>query len=263
VRTLLGVLFLVLVAALVASSFFGDSAGKRQPVIVGGYQFEPFVGPQDGVSRDFVGLLNNVQDRYDFTFREITAPERYGAMARAQIDMILFEEAVWGWDDQPVQVDVTVPILSGAEVLVGRAGEFRGNLLYSALKTRRLALTIGYHYGFADFNADQAYLRTNFNVVFAEHQRDTLNLLLAGEADIAVLNEAFLERAYTADPSLRAALVQADRHDQDYSLPIMVRRDGPVTAAELNGILTEMRRTGQLTTFFNFKGLGRFVLPAE
>lgn len=262
-RTLLSVVFLAAVIAVVVSSIVRDGSTDRQIVVVGGYQFEPFVSPQDGVSREFIDLLNNVQDTYEFKFRNITAPERYGAMARGQIDMILFEEAVWGWGEQPVQVDVTAPILSGAEVLVGRAGEFRGNLLYTALKNRRLALTTGYHYGFADFNADPDYLRANFNVIFADHQHDTLSLLLAGKADIAVLNEAFLERAYSADPSLRALLVQADRHDQDYALPIMVRRNGPVTAAALNGILTEMRRTGQLTTFFNFQGLGRFVLPGE
>lgn len=259
-RFILGILGVI---AVVFFLLMERQTETRQPVIVGGYQFEPFVGPHDGVARDFVSLLNKIQDRFVFTFREIPAPQRYTLMAGGEIDMILFEEAVWGWQERSIPVAVTAPILSGAEVLVGRAGEFEGDLLYEALNTRRLALTRGYHYGFAGFNADPAYLESHFSVVFADHQRRTLQLLLEGKADIAVLNEAFLERAYTADPSLRAALTRAERRDQVYSLPIMVRLGGPFSLADMNRMLADMRRTGQLINFFNFQGLGRFVLPGE
>lgn len=259
-RYILGILGVIAVGALL---LMGRPAETRQTVVVGGYQFEPFVGPYDGVSGEFVGLLNKTQNRFDFTFQEIPASQRYALMASGEIDMILFEQSIWGWQEQGAAVAVTPPILSGAEVLVGRAGEFEGDLLYEALETRRLALTRGYHYGFADFNADPAYLEAHFSVIFADHQRDTLTLLLEGKADIAVLNEAFLERAYMADPSLRAALTQAKRHDQDYSLPIMVRVGGPVSLSGINQMLADMRRTGQLANFFTFQGLGRFVLPGE
>ncbi|SDE69504.1 extracellular solute-binding protein, family 3 [Kordiimonas lacus] len=257
--------FLVLFWVWVISA--GGVAAADQPsgptrVIVGGYPFEPFVEENAGVSVAFTAFLNDMQKDYLFAYRQIPARRRYEQMSEGRIDMIFFEMPVWGWQDRMEQVEATPVLLSGAEVMVARTGDAMaagGEAYFGDLSARKLALTLGYHYGFADYNADPEYLKARFDVVFSDSQRHSLRQLLAGGADIAIVNNAFLARQMRLYPELEQDLLVSMTPDQRYDLPLLVRRGGPISAAEMTDLLTRLSKSGALQTFFTEEGLDRFL----
>lgn len=52
--------------------------------------------------------------------------------------------------------------LQDAELFVARAEPGRGQANFKSLAGKRLALIHGYHYAFADFNADPRFLAVNY-----------------------------------------------------------------------------------------------------
>ncbi len=118
-----------------------------------------------------------------------------------------------------------------------------------------MALTLGYHYAFAGFNANQDYLRENFTVQFAPKQRTALKYLLKGRADVALASEIFLHSEYLRDSELEQQLLIADHADQFYELPILVRKDGPIDADNFNKLLDGLAACDCLAPFFASYGL--------
>lgn len=209
----------------------------------------------------FTAFLNDMQKDYLFAYREIPARRRYEQMSEGRIDMIFFEMPVWGWEDRAAAVEATPVLLTGAEVMVARAADAagQGEAYFQNLRERRLALTLGYHYGFANFNADPDYLKSNFDVVFSNSQRVSLRQLIAGGADIAIVNNAFLARELRLEPALEQKLMVSSTPDQRYDLPILVRRSGPVSAKAMTDLLARLHSSGALQTFFTEQGLDRFL----
>lgn len=230
------------------------------PVIVGGYQFEPFVEETGGVTKDLIAFLNAEQSDYEFRFLAIPARRRYDLIREGKLDLLMFEMAVWGWQDMANQIETTAPLLDGQEVFVARGDNPVGASVFNNPTARRLALTIGYHYGFADFNADPNFLKNHFDVVFAEYQRHTLRHVLAGTADVALVNNAFLERTLIREPELRSQLITSPKSDQHYELPLLIRRGGPLSADRMAAILSRLNTEKKLRPFFENQGLGRFLI---
>lgn len=252
---------LVFGLAMVAASEAGAESRERQTVIVGGYQFEPFVDVTGGVAPKFLQLLNDRQDQFEFRFLEIPARRRYSLMQAGKVDMILFEMLAWGWEDKAALVAVTPPLLSGAEVFISRAEDYRQDpQIFERLQSKKLALTLGYHYGFAGFNANPDFLKKTYDVVLSDFQRYTLRHVLVGSADLAVVNEAFLERAFIQAPDLRYRLKVSPKPDQQYRLPVMVRKNGPISEADVVALLHQLEKSGELRAFFEAEGLGKFLM---
>ncbi|MEX0300270.1 MAG: hypothetical protein AB3N28_14445, partial [Kordiimonas sp.] len=118
-----------------------------------------------------------------------------------------------------------------------------------------MALTLGYHYAFADFNANQDYLREHFKVLFAPKQRTALKYLLKGRADVALASEIFLHAEYLRDSDLEQKLLISDQADQFYELPILVRKGGPIDVVTFNQLLDGLAACDCLAPFFASYGL--------
>lgn len=235
-------------------------AGMRQSVVVGGYQFEPFVEGDYGVSPNFAALLNENQTEFLFEFMHIPAKRRYEQLVDGKVDMLFFEMPVWGWAKVASHVDTSPPILSGREVLVSRASHQLGEAVFRDLTERRIAVTFGYHYAFLGFNTESETIRARYEVVFANQQRFTLRHMLMGNADIAIVNDIFLRQAISTDPGLADRVMVAPFADQNYELPILLRKGGPVSAEALSSLLTTMNAKGILKSFFEREGLGDFFI---
>ena len=243
------------------SALLADDAPVR--VRVGGYQFEPFVEGEKGVSIAFVKFLNARQNRYVFEFVEIPARRRYELLADGKIDMVFFEMPLWGWTDIAGKVETTTPLVRGSDVMVSREDHPLGSQVFDELQKRKIAVTFGYHYGFSGFSADPDHIRTKFNVIFAKTQRHALKHVLTGNADIAIVSDAFLDNETREQPALAATLRIADRVDQRYELPLLVRRMGPIGAGALNQILTEVIADGSFGRFLADEGLSGFSVVNE
>ncbi|TNE67728.1 MAG: transporter substrate-binding domain-containing protein [Alphaproteobacteria bacterium] len=232
---------------------------RADEVTVGGYQFEPFVDGDAGLTPDLIALLNSVQHKHHFNFLTIPSQRRYELMRTGKIDMVMFEMADWGWADEHVEVETTPAILSGHEAFVARRADWDTSQSPADRLKHRMALTLGYHYAFAGYNADQQFLKSRYDVVFAETQTKVLKHLVAGDVDIAIVSDLFLTTAMRTDPTLAAQVMAVSPPDQHYDLAFLTRTPGPVSAAELSGMLDSLKASGQLKAFFEARGLAQFL----
>lgn len=230
-------------------------------VTVGGYPFEPFVEGDAGITPAFIALLNERQSDYEFRFLPVPARRRYELLDRAVIDAVFFEMPAWGWRETHAdRIEVTAPILRGAELFVALEGSPLGDQLFELSPHRSVALTLGYHYAFADFNADQAHIRSLVTATFAERVSQTLRYLETGTVEVGVLSNIFLLREFQRRPALKGRLKVADHIDHEYALPLMVRRGGPVPRDTLAAMLRAMTADGSLKAFFKGYGLEDIVI---
>ncbi|WP_155860013.1 substrate-binding periplasmic protein [Kordiimonas gwangyangensis] len=219
------------------------------PVKVGGYQFEPFVEGSGGLSVAFAKFLSEQQAGYQFEFVKIPARRRYDLLVSGKIDMIFFELPLWGWSELADEIVTSTPLIKGQEVFVARRDNPLGRDVFDALHKRRIALTFGFHYAFAGLTSDPDEIRARYDVVFAQQQLYTLRHLISGNADLAVLNDLFLARQLETEPELGDVLRVGERVDQRYELPVLMRRNGPVSQRQMNDLLAKVMEDGRFARF--------------
>ncbi len=237
-----------------------DEAATAVVVKVGGYPFEPFVDGDDGVTPAFLGELNQRQSAFRFEFIPVPSQRRYELLRRGVVDAFFFEMPVWGWQAMAEDITTTRALLRGTEVFVVRRQDRLQEDIFRLSPERKVALTLGYHYAFADFRADQTYIGTKVDAVFGENIGQTLRYLRSGAADLAVLSDIFLYREFVRNPSLKEQLTLGPDPDQTYALPLLVRNAAPLSAAELDAILAAMHADGSLQAFFARFGLAGLLM---
>jgi len=260
---LLRLLSFLFALVVLGSPVTSQEASQKITVKVGGYDFEPFVEKEHGITPAFLTLLNELQDEYQFEFVHIPARRRYSTLTEGHIDAIFFEMPRWGWEDIRDQIEITKPLLRAKEAFYARADHPAGAEVFASLEDRKLALTLGFHYAFVDFNSDQAYIRERFNASFAPTQRVALRLTLAGSTDLVIMSDIFLYREYARNPALKNQLIRSPHADQSYALPLMVRKSGPVSVDYLEALVDTARKKGVLADFFKGYAIDRLMTPAQ
>ncbi len=223
----------------------------QTPVKVGGYVFPPFVdrvsvqNPEmAGLTLDLIQLFNRVQNDYQFEFVRTSPRRRYQDFEAGRFDQMFFESPAWGWDGYPVSS--TEVFLTGGEVYVARAVDGRGQEYFDDLSSRRIKGFLGYHYGFAGFNADPVYLRTHHNTDLTPTHRGNILSILRDRADVAVVTTAFLSRFQQDNPSLATDLLVSERLDQPYNHSLMIRQGVSPDVSAMNELLRQTHATGAL-----------------
>ncbi|MBS7661171.1 transporter substrate-binding domain-containing protein [Pseudomonas lalucatii] len=236
----------------------------EQRVAVGAYHFPPYVikpesASPGGLLPELLAALNQLQDQYRFELVATSVTRRYRDLEGGRFDLILFESPNWGWQDTEHEaLDLQV---EDAEVYVARAEPGRDQSYFDRLKGKRLALYSGYHYGFADFNADQQFLAEEFGAVLTYSHDSNLIMLLRGRADIAVITRSYLQLYQERHPERRSALLVSQRVDQVYQHHALFRRQAPLGPDAFAVLLRRLQEQGQLSSL-----LGRYYLvvsPAQ
>ena len=201
------------------------AADTRKVVRVGAYYFPPFVaeraGPPTGITAALADLLNRSQKTFRFELVRTTPSDRYADFEAGAFDALLFEEIAWGWGDR--QVVASKPYLTGGEVYVARAEPGRTQAYFSDVAKHSIAAIRGYHYGFADFEADPAKLMHRFRIWLGSSHRDNLQRVLDGASDIAVVSISYLRQQLLRHPDWQKSLLVSDKFDQRYAFTVVVR----------------------------------------
>lgn len=234
-----------LVGLLLAwASLFGTLHAAER-VAVGAYPFLPFAHNQSGLTYDLVDAMNRFQSEYEFHVVETSANRRYRDMAQGTYQIMLFESIKWGWDGE--QVDASKVFLQGdGEVFVARNGRGRGQLYFEDLASKHILAVTGYHYGFANFEADPTVLTQKYRITFSANAEISLRNLLAGRGDVAIITKSYLASYLLANPQAASQLLVADRLDQTYAHTALVRKGTRPSAQELDQLLERMRAAGVL-----------------
>ena len=107
-----------------------------------------------GLTADLVQAINAFQTDYRFRLVNTSANRRYRDMADDSFSVMFFENIKWGWDSK--LVDASKVFLQGdGEVYVAQAKPGRGQEYFDTLPDKHILAVVGYHYGFANFDADR------------------------------------------------------------------------------------------------------------
>jgi hypothetical protein len=225
-----------------------------QEVRVAAAYFPPYVFKAEQTQT--VGLLDQLvvalnQSQTDFKFVMVpTAPKRrYGNFQQQRIDLAFFENPGWGWQAiEHVALDMQ---LEDAEVFVARTEPGRDQHYFDTLKDKRLALYHGYHYAFADFNAEPEYLRKTFNATLTHSHDGNLLMVLRQRADIALVTRAYIGDFLERNQQYAGQLLISERADQRYRHHVLLRPGAPIKPEQFMAIYGALRENGQLEQIFS------------
>ncbi|WP_085577929.1 MULTISPECIES: ABC transporter substrate-binding protein [unclassified Pseudomonas] len=240
-----------LLAALACSVLPVEAA---QLVRVGAAHFPPYTirpenGADTGLLPQLVEALNRLQGDYQFVLVPTSIPRRFGDFEQGRIDMAIFENPEWGWKDIPhTSVDMG---LEDAEIFVAQQAPGRQQSYFADLGGKRLALYSGYHYEFANFNADPKYLAQNYNATLTYSHDSNLLMVLRGRADIALVTRSYLSDYLLRNEKVRGELLVSQRIDQIYHHYAILRPVAPITGETFGKLLQGLRDNGQMLKIFD------------
>ncbi|WP_188434360.1 substrate-binding periplasmic protein [Halopseudomonas salina] len=241
----------------------GASPVQAEPreVRVGGYIFPPFAeqsieGEWSGVTIDLIAQLNMVQQDYRFAFLPTSATRRYHDFDNERFDLMFFESPQWGWQDRDV-VSLRGPAVGG-EVFVAAAKPGRDQAYFADRSGKRVALFSGYNYAFAGYNPDKGYLRRKHNAIITFSHDSSLQMLLRGRVDLAVIPQGYLERYLDQNQQYRSQLLIASEPDQYYRHILIKREASEPPLAYMEQLLARLEEEGTMQML-----LSRYDLPGS
>ncbi|MGY2442008.1 substrate-binding periplasmic protein [Pseudomonas sp. SDO52101_S400] len=247
-RTAAGLMFAALAASWVIP------AQAVQVVRVGAAHFPPYTirpenGADTGLLPELVAALNSAQSDYRFELVPTSIPRRFGDFKEGRTDMAIFENPDWGWKDIPhTTVDMG---LEDAEIFVAQKEPGRQQNYFADLKGKRLALYSGYHYEFANFNADPKYLADTYNATLTYSHDSNLLMVLRGRADIALVTRSYLFDYLLRNEKVRDELLVSQRIDQIYHHYAILSPKAPITGEAFGKLLKGLRDNGQMLKIFD------------
>jgi ABC-type amino acid transport substrate-binding protein len=189
---------------------------------IGGYPFPPFVevvdGQPGGLTLDLIAATNKAQTRYRLDFVPTVADQRYAGLSGGKFDLILFESPDWGWPRGKI---ADLALREGSEIYVALALPGRDQGFFANLAERRIAIVSGFHYGFAGMETNGAALARRFDILETKEPGDSLQAVLDGEAEVAVLNDVFVKRLLAEVPEMAETLLIGETPDQRYSQAVI------------------------------------------
>lgn len=243
-----------LLTLLVALAGMPTPAMAAQTVKVGAYPFLPFVDKSGGLTADLVAAMNAFQSDYQFLIVSTSSNRRFRDMANGSFTVMFFENIKWGWD--PALVEASKVFLQGdGEVYVARSAPGRGQEYFRSLNDKHLLGVTGYHYGFADFEADPALLAQKFHITFSPDNAVSLRNLLADRGEVAVLTKSYLKSYLVNNPQAAARLLVSERYDQTYSHTVLVKKGSQPGAQQIEHLLDRMEAAGVLKKLWAQYGL--------
>ncbi len=224
---------------------------------VGGYSFPPFVevvkNKSVGITLDIIKEMNALQSKHKFEFVMTSPKRRYSDLGAGKFDLIMFEDINWGWKDKSVAASKV--FLTGGEVYIAKADPSRSQSFFDDLKSKTLTVMLGFHYGFAGFNADEKYLKKNFKIQFNSNHVSNIDKVLADRADVSVVTLSFLKKVFKQDPQKKSKLLVSKKFDQKYNHTILVKNDSKISVGDVNALLDKMKKAGALGRVWKKYGL--------
>ena len=238
IKALVLSLFVFLVASVSTSL-------AAQEVRVGATEFPPYImiersGAVGGILVDTLHYLNSIQTKYKFVAISYSAMRRHNGFKNKVFDVSFFDNIEWGWDKSAV--DVSDIFMRGKEIYIALAKPGRGEEYFNDLRQRTMIGVLGYHYAFADFNSDPAYLRKNYKMQLTSSNEGSIAMVLDGRGDVAVVSDAFLNWYLLKNPTSKKLLV-SKKVDQHYLHTVIVRKNTSPSVTEINALLKQFRKS--------------------
>ncbi len=241
---------------------FGLNAHARDPVIVkvGGYAFPPFVDVSTngttGITMDLIRELNTFQKKYRFEFFLTSPKRRYHAFEKGYFDLMFFENIFWGWKGKPVNFSKV--FLTGGEVYITKSSPGKDQRYFDSLEGKSKAGILGYHYGFANFNATPEILNQTYQMRLYTDHKLMFGKVITGQVDIAVVTASYLSYYLKQVPYHASKLLISKTYDQRYRHTVLVRKGTTPGVHQVNQLLDDMKKNGILKKIWEKYGIQNF-----
>lgn len=238
---------------MAAATLLAMPVSAAQVVKIGAAHFPPYTirpekGADTGLLPELVAALNAVQHDYEFVLVPTSIPRRFRDFEQGRVDMAIFENPEWDWQNIPHEaVDMK---LEDAEIFVSRKVTGRDQSYFDDLHGKRLALFSGYHYAFAQFNADPKYLSEHFNTTLTYSHDSNLLMVMRDRADIALVTRSYLSDFMARNRAEASQLLVSERVDQTYKHFALLRPKAPISGAQFEQLLQALRDNGQMLKIF-------------
>jgi polar amino acid transport system substrate-binding protein len=236
--------------------FYTMPSNAQQVVKVGGYDFPPFVDKTAGgtsLTLDLITALNAFQKKYIFQFIETSSKRRFINFDEKKYDLIFFEAIDWGWQGKAIEASKV--IMHGGAVYITRADKHKDQRYFDDIKGKRIWGILGYHYGFANFNADNEFLQKAFNAHMITSQDGLIDAAVTGRADISVVVQEYLQVYLLKHPGVQDKILISKKFDAVNSYTILVRKGIDPDVTEINKLLSDMESAGVLKKLWGKYGL--------
>ncbi len=215
-------------------------------VKVGATEFPPYIiissdGQVTGIIKETIDYMNAIQKDYKFVAIPASAMRRHENFKKKVFDVSFYDNIEWGWDK--TQAEASNVFMRGKEVYIAKTKKGRGQEYFSDFQKKTMVGMLGYHYGFANFNSDPAYLRKQFNMQSSTSNESSIKMILYDRGDIAVVSDAYLNWYLGKHPEARDKILVSKKVDQNYLHTIIVRKDIRPTVAEINKLLTMFKNS--------------------
>lgn len=193
---------------------------------------------------DFVDRMNAVQDKFQFEF--VIYPRlRVDAVFIAKgADVYPLRTVLWTKPELNLLPTKTI-FSSGDVYFAKRANRHGGAEVFADLPAKSVAGVRGYHYGLFNNNPDEEYVKKHYNAYLVGSNEAVVTYVLAGRADVGIVPEVIMAK-YFEDPQMRAQLIVAEQFDSRVDFSNLVRKDGPISVSEMNGIVDLLVKSGDV-----------------
>ncbi len=234
-----------------------DNKTHRTTVKVGGYTFPPYVqesnGEFTGLTLDMIEMMNAFQGKYRFVFVPTSPMRRYEDFKNGVYDMIFFESMDWGWEG--MEVEASKVFAKDYEVFVAAASRNQDQHFFDILQDKSLLVYLGYHYPFAGYNSDPAYLLERFNARTTVSHEANIRSVIANRADLAVVTKSYLSKFLMNNPSLIPKIMISDRIEQVYNHTILVKKGISPSAETINKLIQALEQPGYISILLGKYGI--------
>ena len=240
---------LVLLASIVIDSDV-SAANTVNPVRVnvGAYEYGVVYFFEDGKPRGMVPklikLLNDIQADYHFHLVETSSRRRFQDLEEGKIDLVMFENPLWGWQD--FDVNYSDKIITTEDLYIRRHDAPPRRKPFENIYLSSIICVLGFHYGFADFNADPEHLAELFDIHLAYNETEVLNGVVRGDAEIGIISTGFLARKFVEDPSLREKIEVGRDPDAIHDLVSVISPQSPISVTALNRLMEQLILEGDV-----------------
>lgn len=235
--------FKFLVHSAILCCLYSSTFAESKVVNVGGYNFPPFStsNGKSGIVYDLIQKLNKSQTKYKFVFSHTSPSRRYRDLKNRKIDLIFFEDELWGWSTSNIPYQKTSILLNGGENFVALAKPDRDQKFFDTFQGKKVRAIFGYHYNFADMKTDPEILRKK-GISLGQTDEENVNDLLNERVDIIVINSFNVESLLKSRPGLASKLLISSKKDQIYQLRILLNDNSPVSATEIEKMVVPLMK---------------------
>jgi ABC-type amino acid transport substrate-binding protein len=230
----------------------------RTEVKVRGYSFSPFLDFKDdgtpyGATINLINALNGVQTKYLFKFYKTSSKRRYNHFENKELDIIFFEDKAWGWDKY--KIDATKIFAKGGEVFIAKKAKGRSQEYFNDLNNKRIIGVLGFHYAFANFEANENILKRKFNMLLTSSPEYILDLIMKNRGEVGVITESLLRKKLNTHKKLKNEIIISKKYDQKYNHTALVREGAPINRDELNELIEKLEKLGTMKSILTKYGI--------